>query len=64
MSTSQDITSVGRVASSLGVLRPVVDEAATALGLKPEIVIDRVPFYNREQVEQVTNHLKSQGGQR
>lgn len=64
MSTTQELTSVGRIASELGVLKPVIDSVAAELGIAPEITIDRVALYTPQQAERITERLRERAGEK
>jgi|GEM_PF-5735801 hypothetical protein len=60
MSTTQNILSVGAIASSSGFPVSRILKAATALNLRPEITIDRVPHFSDRAAAKIETYLFEQ----
>ena len=55
---TKDLGAIGRLAARLGVSVDDVLAAVERLGLKPAMRVDRVVFFDRDQVDLLTRELR------
>ena len=56
--TAHDFTSIGSFCAMLQVSMRRVEKAANELGIVPAVTLDRIPYFDAEQVERLTARLR------